>query len=383
MAPSIVILGGGAAGIFTAHKLLKYTTPKVKGLKVILISSSTHFYWTPASVRAIIPGEIPDESIFAPISSGFSRFPKDQFEFVVGTAISVDTASNTVQLQLNDGSSKSLGYDHLVIATGSSASESQVPVKTLGSYKETVNQLHNIQTQIDSAATKSIVVAGSGPAGVEVAAELGYRYGKNKEKTITLVADGPRVLDMLSESVARVAESTLTKLGVHIIRNARVSESRDKHVYLSTGKVLPADVYLPLFGVRANTSFLPEHLLDENKYLILESSLRVKGLHNIWGVGDVGNADVKQLGPLEAQVIVLAQNLDAALSGNSTAAWKEYTPSTKVMMAVSLGKAAGTGQMGGWKLPGFLIAMMKSKTLAVPDKPRAIVEGKSMIMGSI
>jgi len=382
MAQTAVILGGGPAGIFTAHKLLKYTTPKVKGLKVILVSPSTHFYWNPASVRGIIPGEIPDDKLFTHIASGFSQFPKTQFEFIVGAARSVDIASNTLQLQLEDGSSRSLVYDHLVIATGSSPLADQIPLKTLGSYKETVNQLHNIQTSIDAVATKSIVVAGAGPTGTEIAAELGHRYGKNKGKSITLIADGPRVLGGLSESVSRVSESTLAGLGVHIIHHARAIEARDGHVYLSTGKVIPADVYLPVFGVRPNTSFLPDHLLDKHKSLKLEPSLRVEGLHNVWGAGDVGNLDVKQIGPVEGQVNVLAQNLDAVLSGGSTSTMKEYTRGNKVMMFVSLGKAAGTGQAGSWKVPGFIVTMMKSKTL-FQDKPKAIVAGKSMIMGSI
>jgi hypothetical protein len=38
MAKTIIILGGAYAGVQVAHRLLKYTRPQVKDLKVILIS---------------------------------------------------------------------------------------------------------------------------------------------------------------------------------------------------------------------------------------------------------------------------------------------------------------------------------------------------------
>ena len=75
MAKTVVILGAGWAGLPLAHKLLKYTLPKLEakdGLKVILVSPNSHFYWNIAAVRGVIPGAIPDEQLFLPIEPGFA-----------------------------------------------------------------------------------------------------------------------------------------------------------------------------------------------------------------------------------------------------------------------------------------------------------------------
>jgi apoptosis-inducing factor 2 len=76
MAKTVVILGAGWAGLPLAHKLLKYTLPKVKDLKVILVSPNTHFYWNLAAVRGVIPGTFTDNELFLPIQPGFARYPE-------------------------------------------------------------------------------------------------------------------------------------------------------------------------------------------------------------------------------------------------------------------------------------------------------------------
>lgn len=80
-------------------------------------------------------------------------------------------------------------YDQLVIATGSQV-HNNLPLKSIGTYGQILDALHSLQEQIE--ASESIVVAGSGPTGVEVAGELAAHYGT--EKKITLVVSGGSVL---------------------------------------------------------------------------------------------------------------------------------------------------------------------------------------------
>src|SRR6185436_11601843 len=120
MVKTVIILGAGWAGLPLAHKLLKHTRPIVKdGLKVILVSPNTHFYWNVAAVRGIIPSTIPDDQLFLPIETGFAQYTNENFEFVLGKAIKLDPATNIVEIAKNDGTQTSLAYDHLAVATGS------------------------------------------------------------------------------------------------------------------------------------------------------------------------------------------------------------------------------------------------------------------------
>lgn len=179
MAKTVVILGASFAGLKIAHSLLKTTLPAVKDLKVILVSPTTHAYFNLAAPRAIVPGQIPDEKILAPIEPGFSKYPSSSFEFVIGAAKSVDPASKRVEIETESGL-RTVTYDTLVVTTGSNTGS--MPWKASGSHKQFLELLHGTQERVKKA--KSIVVGGAGVTGVETAGELGYEYGKTKEITL-------------------------------------------------------------------------------------------------------------------------------------------------------------------------------------------------------
>lgn len=172
----ILILGGSFAGVGTAHQILKQAAKTSLPVKITLVSPNTDMYWNIAAPRAIVPGELADDKIFQPIAAGFSQYPSTKFEFIVASAESLDVEAKKVSISGATGA-KTLNYDLLVLATGSSVKEG-VPLKSLGSTEATKNALHDYQAQVKKA--KTIVIAGAGPTGVEVAGELGSAYGQLK-----------------------------------------------------------------------------------------------------------------------------------------------------------------------------------------------------------
>ncbi|KAK1723301.1 hypothetical protein CaCOL14_007135 [Colletotrichum acutatum] len=379
MVKQVVILGAGYAGLGVAHKLLKYTQPKVKDLKVILVSPSTHLYWNCAAVRGLIPGEFSDDTLFNEIRPGFEKYPKDAFDFVLGKATTFDATSNTVQIETKEGL-KSLEYAQLIIATGSSLA-SGVPFKTIGTHEETLTAWHNLQSEVKVA--NSIIVSGAGTTGVETAGELGHAYGSTKQ--ITLIVEGDAPLPGLLPQLGKIAAKNLQQLKVKLVTNARVTEANTsgalKSIKLSNGETLTADLYLPLFGVRPNSSFIPEHLLDDKGSLKLKHDLRVEGLTNVWGVGDIGNLEAKQLMRAEGQALHLADNLDAVLTGNETKV-KDLKLTLKPQVFVTIGKKKATGQFNTMKLPGFIVSAAKAKTFFTEKGP-GLVQGKNIARASI
>lgn len=242
-----------------------------------------------ASVRAIVPGQIKDDQLFQPLAAAFERYPKDSYDIVVGSAGKVDTASKTVLVSL-PGSDRTLNYDQLVIATGSRCTSSTVPWKNLDTYDETVSLLDSTRERVQAA--QHIVVAGAGATGVEVAGELAFEYGKDKE--ITLLCGGPNLLD--GDSVGPAAEAELLKLNVKIRKSARVAGAKDladgkTEVSLENGESITADLYLPTMGMKANTEMLDLQYLNEKGYVAVDDFFRVKGLENegVWALGDVVN----------------------------------------------------------------------------------------------
>jgi NADH dehydrogenase FAD-containing subunit len=172
---SILILGGSFGGVSTAHRLLK----KNPDVKVTLVSPNDSLFWNIAGPRGIVPGGFADEKLFAPIAPGFKQYG-ERFEFVTGTAESLDVATKIVTVKSASGE-KPYAYDIVILATGTKT-KGDVPFKGKGSTQATKDSLHDFQDRIKKAT--SIVVAGGGSTGVETSGELGYEYGSTKQITL-------------------------------------------------------------------------------------------------------------------------------------------------------------------------------------------------------
>ncbi|KAK7211751.1 hypothetical protein V2G26_018929 [Clonostachys chloroleuca] len=375
---TVVILGAGYSGIGIAHKLLKYTLPKVTNLKVILVSLSTHHFWNLGSVRRVIPGEVRDDQIFREIAPGFEQYPKGAFEFIVGVATGFEPASNKAQVNVGD-ETREIEYSHLVVATGASY-PTKLPFTTIGPHEEMLDSWRELQAKVDQA--EFIIVSGAGPTGIETAAELASHFGSSKSITVILEGDNP--LRGFMPQVGKIAANDLAGFGAKLIRNARAVNSTKTDtgktvVELSNGSTLQADLYLPLYGSRPNTQFVPAHLLDDRGNLKLETNLRVQGLHNVWGVGDVGNLESKQLIYAERQALHLGSNLHAVLTGGNV---KPLPSTVTPQVFVTLGKNKGTGQYGWFRVPGFGITTTKGKDFFM-SKGDGLIAGKNIVRSPI
>lgn len=173
---NIIILGGSYVGISTAHRILKQSA-NTGTVKVTLVSPNSHFYWNMASPRGLISGELVDDKLFLPTAAGFSQYKASQFEFILASAENLDIKAKKVELSSPAGN-KTLEYDLLILATGSST-QGETPFKGLGSTEKTQYAIRNFQARVKEA--KTIVLAGAGATGVELAGELGFKYGKQKD----------------------------------------------------------------------------------------------------------------------------------------------------------------------------------------------------------
>lgn len=378
MPKTVIILGAGWAGLPLAHKLLKHTAPKID-LKVVLVSPNTHFFWNVAATRGLIPGAIPDEQLFLPIEDAFEQHSSASFRFLLGSAQGIVPEDNVVAVRMQDSSQEILRYDQLVIATGSRIA-SGLPLKSVGTHESTMAAWKDLQQRI--LVSRSIVVSGAGATGVEVVGELAARYGSDKEITLIMSKDKPLGNQQSTlASVRNAIDSDLQKLGVHIVRNARVISATVKHsngqttLRLSTGVELTADCYLALHGVELNTSFVPAEFLDEQGNVSQERTMQVKETKNVWAIGDVGSLETKQLTVTDAQIIHLASALDAVLAGDGVV--KPYKPADKTMLFVSLGTRLATGQIGNWRLWGWMVSWVKGRMLFV-DTAKGYVGGKHL-----
>ncbi|KAL2157200.1 hypothetical protein VTH06DRAFT_6336 [Thermothelomyces fergusii] len=391
MARTVVILGASYAAIPIIHYLLKHTATKTKDLKVIIVAPNTHLFWNFASVRGILPNLLSEDKILLPIAPTLAKYPSDQYELVHGIAEKVDPDKNLVEVRGNDGSARIIQYDELVIATGSSF-KNNMPFKNLSSTEETRAALREWAKRIEAA--KSIVVAGAGATGVEIAGELGQEYAVSGAKQITLVcSDELPLAEPLRRDVRESAKSELERLKVKVITNARVATASSaaaaetSTLTLTLTKTsassadeapitLHADLLIPTYGTTPNTAFLPPSLLDGRGYVRQTARLRAEGYDNIFVVGDVGSLETHQAVHADSQAVYAARSLEARILGGepgssppSPEEEEAYKPIDKVMMGVTIGRNRGTGQVGGWKLWSIVVWFIKGRYLGTDYAP--------------
>jgi len=138
-------------------------------------------------------------------------------------------------------------------------------------------------------------------------------------------------------------------------------------------KTITADLFIPTFGVKPNTSFMPAELLDGSGYVKQTPSLRVPGHNNVYVVGDAGSLQEAKALTTDFEINHLVKTLDGELLDNNGDVG-DIKVDSKVIFATSIGKSRGTGQFGNWRLWSFLVWWMKSRNLGT-DYGRDYVAG--------
>jgi NADH dehydrogenase FAD-containing subunit len=305
------VSGGSYGGISTVHNVLKHILPILPDkntYKVILVSKSSHAICRPACPRALISDDMfNQEKLFVSIPAQFEQYGSS-FKFINGTVTELNHDRRSVSIEVT-GTVEHIDYHALIIATGASTHS---PLFGFNRDKDFLRASW-IAFREALPSAKSIVIAGSGPTGVETAGELGeYCNGLagwfssklvNLKVTITLVGAGKNLLPNLRPAIANDAESYLAKVGVTVVKETRVlnvvaqgnqtSTQEGKSsicqgagiddvaakatISLDNGTTIEADLYIPAFGSRPNTSFVTDRsLLGDDRRIVTDATLRVR-----------------------------------------------------------------------------------------------------------
>jgi NADH dehydrogenase FAD-containing subunit len=134
-----------------------------------------HFFhgWTAETPHGYHPGQEQDE----PAGRYFFQEPA----LICGFAEEIDHSANSVYVKMNEGSSRTLSYDHLLIGTGSYDSDEVEGISRYGyqvkshvAYQQTKQAIFSIIRQAaatnpgDAARLLHFTIAGSGFSGVEL-----------------------------------------------------------------------------------------------------------------------------------------------------------------------------------------------------------------------
>lgn len=301
---SIVIVGGGVAGLELATRLGRRLGPRHKERVVLVDSAPTHF-WKPL-LHEVAAGTIDPASH----TIDYARQALDNhFTFVRGEVVQVDRARRrlTVRRRFDDAgpADSVIGYDRLVLSYGSVTNFFGIPGAAAHCLSlDSVERAEAFRRRFlglcaaAGGAALDIVIVGAGPTGIELAADLRHtvdtlaRYGLSglaapQQVRIRIVERGAQVLPGLDARASRLALGKLEAMGIAVCTDTAVAEVRADAVATADGRLFPAAITVWAAGVKGpEFSTRLDLALNRNDRVLVDGRLRSLSDPAIHALGD-------------------------------------------------------------------------------------------------
>jgi NADH oxidase (H2O2-forming) len=326
MARRIIVIGANAAGVEAASAARK----KDRTAEITLLSQEKTAGYSRCGLPFVIGGQIPsfkDLIVYPP-----AYFQMLKLNLKTETKVTaINTNEKSVTAVDKAGTTASLQYDSLVIATGADAF--MPPIKGRG--KQGILSLRNLEDgeeilqEVQNGA-KSAVIMGAGLIGLETGVALIERGLK-----ATVVEMLPQILpQMLDADMAKMIHERLQEKGMCVLTEKRVEEflGGDKvTAIVAGGEKIEADLFISAFGVRANTKMAAESGIPLGETHAIKTNGRMEtDVKDVYAAGDCAEAPN-----------ILTHKPTCAQLGT---------------IAVRQGKVAGTNAGGGYALFSGILA---------------------------
>jgi NADH:ubiquinone reductase (H+-translocating) len=375
MKPTIVIAGGGFAGLYAAMHLDR-TLARAGHARVVLISRENFLLFTPM-LHEVAAGDLHPGDIVTSL-----RRILRHVEVVEAEVDGIDLRARTVSCVAGLGDVHcEFAFDHLLLALGSEPNffdmagvrEWATTMKTLGDAtllrNGMVGLLETAALQGDESARRQLltfVIAGGGFAGVETTGAVNdflresaayYPSIRTAEIRVVLVHPGRFVLPELGEELGTYAERKLRERKVEILKGVHVAGYDGATVELSDGTSVPAATLVWTAGVKSSAVIESLACEKERGRLRVNEFLAVPGVSGLWAAGDCAAVPDPTTGtwcPPTAQHgmrqgVAAAKNIERTIVGGSLEPFRYRT----LGLLASIGHHTGVAMLLGLKFSGF------------------------------
>ncbi|GAB1206356.1 hypothetical protein APSETT445_005041 [Aspergillus pseudonomiae] len=373
--PTVIIIGGSFAGLGVAKSLLT----ELPSVKVILINPSEKAFFCIAAPRIFAdPDSFAPNQYLIDIKDTFQKYQSSRFEFVQGSATTIDPTSKTVSVS---DTNVTLHYDILVIASGSTTAsaigkDSAVVLFKSANTDDIQSLIRSGQEEIASA--KTFLIIGGGPVGVEFAGELAEAVQGRAGAKVTLVTQSDRLLSPLKETASTRARRLLEDKNISVQTQRKVlhvaqdSITKKWTATFDDGDELTVDLCISTTGVLPNNSFIPAEFLSESGWVKVNDAFKVQNgtsqtVDSVYAVGDITTYPDRLASKIREQVPIVTAHIKADIAGSG--ARPTYAAKGSLMMLVPVGRSGGTGQLFGWAPWSWLVSRIKGKDYFISQAP--------------
>ena len=256
MQQNILIIGAGFAGLWSALSAVRQLDLNGRSdVRVTLLAPQAELRIRPRFYEPDV------QSMRAPLTDLFAA---TGVQFVQGTALYLDTVGRQVTYRDAAGAEARLGYDRLILATGSQLF--RPPVPGLAEHAFDVDQIEQaarlerhlvgLAAQPDSAARNTVVVIGGGFTGIETATEMPARLravlGESSAIRVVVVDRGRAIGAALGEGIRPAILQASCELGLEWRLGVSVASIDAGGVTLDDGQRIEASTVVWTVGFRAS-----------------------------------------------------------------------------------------------------------------------------------
>ncbi|GAA4088236.1 NAD(P)/FAD-dependent oxidoreductase [Mucilaginibacter panaciglaebae] len=297
--PKVVIIGGGFGGLEVAKQLAD------EPVDILMLDKHNYHTFQPLLYQ-VATGSLEAESIAFSLRKNFAG--QKNFRFRIAEVLTIDTANNKVITNVGD-----VSYDYLVIATGSTTNffgnkdieRFAMPMKSI---PEALNLRYLVLQNLEEASLKAtkeerepfltFVLVGAGPTGVELAGALAelrnhildrdYPELEKEHMKVYLVDFLPKVLGPFSDEGSEAARHFLTEMGVEVMLGVKVESYDGEEIKFEGGKTIKTKNVIWSAGVQGVVpAGIDKDKIERGNRISVDTINRVKGLENIFAIGDV------------------------------------------------------------------------------------------------
>lgn len=296
MTQRILVIGTGFAGLWSAIGAARLLDQQGQSdaVEIALVGPTPELAIRP---RLYEPGA---GAFAAPLTELLEAL---DIRYVQGLAETIRGDAREVDVRSADGAITTLGYDRLVVATGSSVVHP--PISGLTEHCFDVDQLagaatlqahlDNLATLPESPARNTVVIAGGGFSGIETAAEMPHRLraalGDKADIRVVIVERADVIGPDLGPGPRPVILEALSDLGVEMKLGAAVASVDADGVTTATGEYIASKTVIWIGGMRANP--LVQQIDGDKDHLgrvHVDCDLFVPGSNGIFATGDAARA---------------------------------------------------------------------------------------------
>jgi NADH dehydrogenase len=297
MAKRIIVVGSGFAGMWSAlsaARALHNGGDPNGAIEIVVIAPEPTLHVRP---RFYEPNPAAMKAQLGPV------FDAVGIRYARGTVERIRTNDDVVEARRPDGSSFTMAYDRLVLAAGSKLFRPAIPglrehgfsIDQLDEAAVLESHLATLATLPDTPARNTVVIAGGGFTGIEIATEMPARLrsilGSSTSVNVIIVEQAPEIGPDLGPGPRPVIRQALEALGVSWRVNAAVTSIDRDGLSTSSGERIEAKTVVWTAGLRASslTEQIPARR-DRLGRLHVARDLRVEGVRNVFATGDVALA---------------------------------------------------------------------------------------------